>query len=137
METRLEIPTKSHKKFIWSIQKYQITRTCFSAVFRSFTSFFRKWKRLYLIKNATTELYKNLSYMTLSGARNLEFEAVSDFIAWLSVIIRGNTIQNINNTKDENISLADTNKRRQNIWSYSKWSVRWCDRNNGCAWTQT
>ena len=43
--------------------------------------FFESEKDLYLIKNATTELYKNLSYMTLSGARNLEFEAVSDFIA--------------------------------------------------------
>ena len=69
--------------------------------------FFESEKDLYLIKNATTELYKNLSYMTLSGARNLEFEAVSDFIARLSVIIKGNTIQNINNTEDENISLAE------------------------------
>ena len=38
--------------------------------------------------------------MTLSGARNLEFEAVSDFIARLSVIIKGIIIQNINNTED-------------------------------------
>ena len=45
--------------------------------------------------------------MTLSGARNLEFQAVSDFIAQLSLIIKGNTIQNINNPKDENISLAE------------------------------
>ena len=69
--------------------------------------FFESEKDLYLIKNATTELYKNLSYMTLSGARNLEFEAVSDFIARLSVTIKGNTSQNINNTKNENISLAE------------------------------
>ena len=40
--------------------------------------FFESEKDLYLIKNATTELYKNLSYMTFSGARNLEFEAVSE-----------------------------------------------------------
>ena len=45
--------------------------------------------------------------MTLSGARNLEFEAVSNFITGLSVIIKGNTIQNISNTEDENISLAE------------------------------
>ena len=49
--------------------------------------FFESEKDLYLIKNATTELYKNLSYMTLSGARNLEFEAVSDFIARLSELM--------------------------------------------------
>ena len=52
-------------------------------------------KDLYLIKNATTELYENLSYMTLSGARNLKVEAVSDFIAQLSLIIKANTVQNI------------------------------------------
>ena len=45
----------------------------------SLLHFFESEKGLYLIKNTTTELYKNLSYMTLSGARNLEFEAVSDF----------------------------------------------------------
>ena len=73
----------------------------------SLLHFFKSEKDFYLIKNATTELYKNLSYMTLSGARNLEFEAVSDFIARLSVIIKGNTIQNINNTENENISLAE------------------------------
>ena len=36
-----------------------------------------------LIKNATTELYQNLSYMTLSGARDFQFEAISDLIAQL------------------------------------------------------
>ena len=36
---------------------------------------------LRFIKNATTELYKNLSYMSLSGARDFEFNAVSDLIA--------------------------------------------------------
>ena len=68
--------------------------------------FFESEKDLYLIKNATNELYKNLSYMTLSDARNLEFEAVPDFIAQLSLIIKGNTVQNIKNTEDENIELA-------------------------------
>ena len=69
--------------------------------------FFESEKDFYLIKNTTTELYKNLFYITLSSARNLEFEAVSDFIAQLSLIIKENTIQNINNTEDENISLAE------------------------------
>ena len=68
--------------------------------------FFESEKDLYLIKNATTELYENLSYMTLSGARNLKVEAVSDFIAQLSLIIKGNTIQNIKETENENIELA-------------------------------
>ena len=49
--------------------------------------FFESEKDLYLIKNATTELYKNISYMTLSDARNLEVEAVSGFIARLSELM--------------------------------------------------
>ena len=69
--------------------------------------FFESEKDVYLIKNATTEVYKNVSYMNLSGRRNLEFEAVSDFIPRFSVVIKENTIQNINNTEDVNISLAE------------------------------
>ena len=33
--------------------------------------------------------------MTLSDARNLEFDAVSDFIVRLSFIIKGNTVKNV------------------------------------------
>ena len=44
--------------------------------------------------------------MTLSGAKKLKFEAVSDFIAQLSLIIKGNTVQKIKDTENENIELA-------------------------------
>ena len=37
-----------------------------------------------LIKNAISELHYNIGYETLSGARNLNFDAVSDLIARLS-----------------------------------------------------
>ena len=36
--------------------------------------------KLGLVKQATTELYRNLSDATLSGERPLEFQAISDFI---------------------------------------------------------
>ena len=39
-----------------------------------------------LIKNATSELYHNLSYSTLSGARDFRFEEVSKLTAKLSFI---------------------------------------------------
>ena len=55
--------------------------------------FFESSQDLKFIKGATTELYKNLSYMSLSGARKFEFDAVSDFIAHLSFLIKGNTIE--------------------------------------------
>ena len=44
--------------------------------------------------------------MTLSGAKKLKFEAVSDFILQLSLIIKGNTVQKIKDTENENIELA-------------------------------
>ena len=49
---------------------------------------------LSFIKNATTELYQNLSYMSLSGARDFEFLAVSDLIAHLSFLIKKATVEN-------------------------------------------
>ena len=68
--------------------------------------FFESSQDLKFIKDATTKLYKNLSYMSLSGARNFEFDAVSDFIAHLSFIIKGNTIENKKMTEKENDLLA-------------------------------
>ena len=68
--------------------------------------FFERSQDLKFTKDATTELYKNLSYMSLSGARNFEFDAVSDFIAHLSFIMKGNTIENIKMREIENDLLA-------------------------------
>ena len=68
--------------------------------------FFESSQDLQYIQDATTELYKNLSYMTLSGARNLEFDAVSDFIARLSFIIKGNTVINLKQRQIDNELLA-------------------------------
>ena len=39
------------------------------------------------IRDATTELYKNISYDSLSGAKDFNFNAVSDLIAHLSFLI--------------------------------------------------
>ena len=47
-----------------------------------------------LIKNALTELYGNLSYITLSGARDFRFEAVSDLTAKISLLVKRTTLQN-------------------------------------------
>ena len=45
-------------------------------------------------KNAITELYKNLSYATLSGADNFNFNAISDLISSLSFSIKKITLAN-------------------------------------------
>ena len=39
-------------------------------------------------KNAITELYKNLSYATLSGANNFNFDAITDLVGRLSFSIK-------------------------------------------------
>ena len=43
-------------------------------------------------KYALTELYKNLSYETLSGARNLEFEAISNLVGEISFQIKNSNL---------------------------------------------
>ena len=68
--------------------------------------FFESSQDLKFTKNATTELYKNLSYMSLSGARNFEFDAVINFIAHLSFITKGNTIENTKMREIENDLLV-------------------------------
>ena len=47
-----------------------------------------------LIKNATSELYFNLSYMTLSGARGFRFDDVSELTARLSILLKHATLEN-------------------------------------------
>ena len=59
-----------------------------------------------LTKNATTELYYNLSYMTLSGARDFKFDAVSELIARLSILLKHATLRNKRMREVENQVLA-------------------------------
>ena len=47
-----------------------------------------------LIKNTTTELYYNLSYMTLSGGRGFRFDDISDLTARLSILLKHATLGN-------------------------------------------
>ena len=54
-----------------------------------------------LIKNATSELYFNLSYMTLSGARDFRFD-VSELTARLSILLKQATLGNSHLREIEN-----------------------------------
>ena len=64
--------------------------------------------KLGLVKQATTELYRNLSYATLSGERPLEFQAISDFIGKLSFFIKSFTVQNNRQTEIKMKKIAKT-----------------------------
>ena len=59
-----------------------------------------------LIRNATTELYSNLSYMTLSGSRYFQFDAVSDLIAHISFLLKKATVENNKMREIENQVIA-------------------------------
>ena len=47
-----------------------------------------------LTKNALSELYYNLSYLTLSGARDFKFDANSELTAKLSILLKHATLGN-------------------------------------------
>ena len=66
-----------------------------------------------LTKNALTELYSNLLYITLSGARDFMFEAVSDLVARLLLLLKQATLQNIKENEKAHIQNAvNINDRR-------------------------
>ena len=54
-----------------------------------------------ILKNAITELYKNLSYETSSGARDLVFRVVSDLIGEMSFQIKESTLPNRKRREEE------------------------------------
>ena len=59
-----------------------------------------------LIKNTLTELYYNLSYMTLSGGRDFRFDAISELTARLSILLKHATLGNKRLREIENENLA-------------------------------
>ena len=69
--------------------------------------YFHDEKNLDLVKNATTELYKNLSYMTLSGGRQFNFEDASELVVRLSFLIKSYTSLNQKQAEIEKRNLAN------------------------------
>ena len=66
-----------------------------------------------LIKNAISELYQSLSYITLSGARDFQFDAISDLTARLSVLLKHVTLGNKRLREIENEQITKkTNEER-------------------------
>ena len=63
-----------------------------------------------LIRNVTTELHLNLSYMTLSGARDFQFDAVSDLTTKISFLLKKATVENNELREIEDQVTAKRNK---------------------------
>ena len=85
---------KINMKQLYDLFKNTDSHELVSLPFLGLLLHFFENSNLSFIKNATTELYQNLSYMSLSGARDFEFLAVSDLIAHLSFLIKKATVEN-------------------------------------------
>ena len=59
-----------------------------------------------LIKKSLTELYQILSYITLSGARDFDFTAISDLIAKISFLLKAASRSNIAEIEKADIQNA-------------------------------
>ena len=59
-----------------------------------------------LIKKSLTELYRILSYITLSGARDFDFTAISDLIAKISFLLKAVSRSNIAEIEKADIQNA-------------------------------
>ena len=70
-------------------------------------------------KSAITELYKDLSYETLSGARDFDFQAVSDLISEVSFQTKRSTLLNRKRKEENNESNLKIKEERDFFeWPY-------------------
>ena len=90
--------------------KTQIRTDLFLCLFLGLLQYYLEENDHTLIKNATSELYHNLSYSTLSGARDFRFEEVSKLTAKLSFLLKRAAIRNNHLREIENEKLAQKNK---------------------------
>ena len=65
-----------------------------------------------ILKSAITELYKNLLYETLSGARDFGFQALSDLISKVSFQIKRSTLLNRKKEEEDNESNLKIKEER-------------------------
>ena len=59
-----------------------------------------------LIEKALTELYSNLSYITLSGARDLSLDDLADLTGKISFLLKNETIRNIRKSEESHARNA-------------------------------
>ena len=58
-------------------------------------------RNIFLLKNVLTELYYNLSFETLSGSRDFNFEAISDLTADMSFQKKHSTLLNLKRKSEQ------------------------------------
>ena len=79
---------KLNMKQLYDLFKSTDSQGVVSLPFLGLIQFYLEENDQTLTKNAISELYYNLSYSTLSGARDFKFEGVSDLTARLSILLK-------------------------------------------------
>ena len=97
---------KLNKKHLYDLFKNTKSHGIVSLPFHGLIQYYLEENDHSLIKSATTELYYNLSYMTLSGARDFKFDAVSDLTARLSILLKHANLRNKKMREIENEVMA-------------------------------
>ena len=95
----LQREDKVNMKNLYEMFQHIKSHGLVSLLFLGVLHYYFNGKELHQIKNALTELCKNLSYTT--GARKFEFGAVSELIGRVSFLIKGSTLMNIKNMEKE------------------------------------
>ena len=85
---------KLNMKQLYDLFKNTDSHGIVSLPFLGLIQFYLEENDYTLTKNAISELYYNLSYSTLSGARDFKFEGVSDLTARLSTLLKHVTLGN-------------------------------------------
>ena len=97
---------KLNMKQLYDLFKSTDSHGIVSLPFLGLIQFYLEENDQTLTKNAISELYYNLSYSTLSGARDFKFERVSDLTARLSILLKHATLGNQKLREIENEQAA-------------------------------
>ena len=89
-----------NKKSLYDMFRHTYSHGLLSLPFLGAIHYYFDATYQHLIKNALTELHRNLSYITLSGARDFEFN-VSDLITRISFLTKSPSMQNTKNMERE------------------------------------
>ena len=82
-------------KIIWTLQRYQISRASFDAIFVGSKLIF--CRNIQLSTGAITELYENLTIETLRGKRQPKFNKISDLISGINFTMQRSIMSNLEN----------------------------------------
>ena len=111
-----DLPTGEHRvnmKSLYDMFRHTNSHGLVSLPFLGILQYYLERNDFSLIKNSLTELYSNLSYITLSGARDFELEEVLDLVSKLSFLSKTATRLNIQERGESHTQYAyNINKDR-------------------------